>query len=77
MSLVVNPRSAITAIPDLLSKELNNPETQVSSTSDIEPTYNGDIKNTHPLGVHPCQWKVPKGRKESNLQMRTAMPFKH
>ena len=51
MSLIVNLRSAITKIPALFCTQIKNPDTCVSSTSDIEPTYNGDMKETQPFGV--------------------------
>ena len=36
-------------IPDLSLSLARNPETRVSSTSEIEPTYNGDTYETAPL----------------------------
>jgi len=48
MSLTVNPRSAIIAIieiPGLSSRQVKNPETRVSSTSDIGPTYKGEMND--------------------------------
>ena len=50
-SLIMNPQSAIIDIPGLSSNLDRKPETLVSSTSEIEPTYNGEINDTAPLGV--------------------------
>ena len=50
-SLIVNPRSAITQTPDLSFISVKKPKTLVNSTSDIDPTYSGEIKLTHPFGV--------------------------
>ena len=51
-SLTVNLRSAIIEIPGLSSRRVKNPETRVSSTTDIEPTYNGEMYDMHSFGVH-------------------------
>ena len=48
---MVNPLSAITEMPSFPSSLLQSPETFVSSTSDIEPTYTGEINVMAPLGV--------------------------
>lgn len=50
-SLIVNPLSAMMEIPGLFSSFVRNPETRVSSTSEMEPTYSGDMYNTAPFGV--------------------------
>ena len=50
-SLIVNPQLAIIDIPGLSSNLDWKPETLVSSTSEIKPTYNGEINDTAPLGV--------------------------
>ena len=40
-------------IPGLYILEaIYNPDTRVSSTSDIEPTYNAETNEMHPFGVH-------------------------
>lgn len=63
--LIVNPWSATTEIPGLFSKLAKNPDTCVSLTSGIEPTYSGDMNNTHPIwgtsnqccGTYNCSTK--------------------
>ena len=45
-SLIVNPLSAMIEIPGLFSSFVSNPETRVSSTSEMEPTYSGDMYDT-------------------------------
>ena len=47
MSLIVNPLSVITEIPFFPSSFSNKPR----STSEIEPTYRGEMKDIAPLGV--------------------------
>jgi len=50
-SLIVNPQSAIIATPGLSFSISSNPQHFVNSTSEIEPTYNGDTKKITPFGV--------------------------
>ena len=66
-SRIVNPRCAITEILDFPMIFSTNPETVVSLTSEMDPTYRSDTKLTAPLGVHPtkmycgaCSWTALK-----------------
>ena len=52
ISLMVNAQSAMMETPSLSSRAVRNPHTRVSSTSNIEPTYIGEIKHIAPFGVH-------------------------
>ena len=53
---MVKPQSAMIAMPFRPSSFSRNPEWRVSSTSEIDPTYNGEILRYNydiaPLGVH-------------------------
>ena len=51
MSLIVNPLSAITAVPGHFEILSRKPETFVSSTSEMDPTYPSEMKQMQPLGV--------------------------
>ena len=50
-SLIVKPLSAITEMPFPSFNFSINPDNLVSSTSEMEPTKSGDIKETAPFGV--------------------------
>ena len=43
MSFIVNPLSAIMDMPGLSARVSRIPHVRVSSTSDMDPTYTGDI----------------------------------
>ena len=51
---MVKPLSAITDIPEAFCswRASIKPDTLVSYTSEIEPTYKGEMYITAPLGVH-------------------------
>lgn len=51
MSFTANPLSAMIAMPGLSSSLVRNPDTHVSSTSQMDPTYKGDMYEMAPLGV--------------------------
>ena len=43
MSFTANPLSAMIAMPGLSSSLVRNPDTHVSYTSEMDPTYKGDM----------------------------------
>ena len=52
---MVNSLSAVIDMPGLSLMQFKSPDTRGNSTSDIYPTYSGEIKDTQPLGVHPIK----------------------
>ena len=52
---MVKPLSAITDIPGLSSRWVNSLDTRVNSTSDMDSTYKGEMKDMQPLGVNPIK----------------------